>query len=149
MSENNSIDNVIDFTVNEIEDFKRNYIDYYKKCVNQNFKKMLLSIIEQKNEHLKRIKEIKQQGNLNSLFSYKEPIIAKEPTLKYSSAINYLDFLLLIIQRNEIISDLYLKLMNCSLNQDVKLLFKRLEFDIKKQISIISDRYELEKINMG
>ena len=149
MMENNLINDVIDLAISKIEGFKKEYIDYYKKSVNQNFKKLLLSIVEQKNEHLKRIKEIKQLGNLDAIFSYNKPFTPGETALRYSPDITYLTFLQLIIQRNEIISSLYINLMDCSLNQDVKLLFKRLDFDIKKQISIISDRYELEKINMG
>ena len=61
---------------------------------------------------LKRIKEIKQQGNLDNIFIYEKPITITETALKYSNNITYLDFLQLIIQRNEVISKLYLILMD-------------------------------------
>lgn len=148
METKKSIYDTIDNVISTVGNYKREYIDYYKKCIDQNFRNLLLSVIEQKNEHLKRIKEIKAMGNLETLFSFK-PLNIENTTIKYSPGIKYLDFLKALIERHDIMSRIYKEMMEQSLNQDIKLLFKRLEFEINKQKSIISSRYELEKINMG
>ncbi|MBN1413380.1 MAG: hypothetical protein JW969_21235 [Spirochaetales bacterium] len=143
-----SIYELIEFAFKKIEEA----LDTDKKMAgsttNYGLKKLLLSMIDQREEHKKQLSRLTKMGNLANFFNYSEEG-KKGPADFYTDIIfydsmEYLDFLTLLIKREEEAARLYAYLKNITNVADLKLLFQQLSDEQKKQRVWALDRYELE-----
>jgi rubrerythrin len=129
---------------------------YYKMTRQAAFKRFLLSLLELSKEHIKSLKELRQEGNLDSLMCPEASARTRlrfdfekeDPDLEIYPHIGFLNFLAICIKRKGQMQQLYNSLKENITNQDVAFLFKRLADDEKKQKDMLLDRYELEILSM-
>jgi rubrerythrin len=146
--EPDTIYDFIEFTCQKIGDALETDRKMGKSTSNYGLKKLLLSMIDLREEHKKQVIKLGKMGNLCDFFNYGgESRRGKETfflEISFFDAMEYLDFLTMTIKREDEFSRLYTYLKSIARIPDVKILFQQLADEEKKQRVWALDRYELE-----
>lgn len=144
----NSIETILDFAINKEIEAQEAYLSYAGKTERRGLRKLLMSMVDQEKEHEKRLKELKSGTALGTVFQGigTEDIKISDYTVDadFSPDMDYQDFLLLVIKREDKSYKLYQWFMTKTVNEEVKLLFKQLAEEEKKHKAWAQDRYDLE-----
>ncbi|MBA7485007.1 MAG: hypothetical protein GH155_05800 [Spirochaeta sp.] len=144
----NDIKEIIDFALERERESQQIYLDYARKTQRMGFRKLLLSMVDMEKEHENKLKELKEGKGQSPIFSGTQSVetrltdfIAQE---EFSPDMDYGDFLVLIIKREEKAEKLYEELKSLAADTEVKELFSLLAGEEKKHKSWAQDRYDLE-----
>ena len=144
----NSIESILDFAIGKEIEAQETYLSYAGKTERRGLQKLLMSMVDQEREHEKRLKELKSGAVLESVFPgiRKADIKINDYTVdtEFSPDMDYQDFLLLVIKREEKSYKLYQWFMSKTVNDEAKLIFKQLAGEEKKHKAWAQDRYDLE-----
>ena len=142
------IDAALDFAIEREQDAQQTYRSYAKATQRSGFRELLLSMVDQEAEHEKRLRELKQ----TQIFAAK-PSASTDFDMKiseftvdvaFSPQMNYQDFLILVMKREEKAVHLYEWLQTVSQDSDLSVLFERLAEEERKHKAWAQDRYDLE-----
>jgi len=144
--------NLIDFSIQRIKVDLDIYTRFSKSIQWIGMSKMLNSMIDLQKEHQKELIQLRQSGNLESIFLNDSQIEKKEKdffqNVNFLEGMDYIDFLSMVILEQEEYIRLYEYLMSLSMCSDVIHIFKYLSDDAKKQRLWALDRYELEILTL-
>jgi len=144
----NSIEAILDFAINKEIEAQEMYLSYAGKTERRGLRKLLMSMVDQEKEHEKRLEELKSGVALESVFPGigKTDIKISDYTVDtdFSQDMDYQDFLLLVIKREEKSYKLYQWFTAKAVNDEAKLIFKQLAEEEKKHKAWAQDRYDLE-----
>ena len=143
-----SIDSIIDFAIEKEIEAQNIYLTYAGRTSGKGLRKLLLTMVDQEKEHEKRLKELKESGDISHVLPDKKVIDIKigdyAVDVEFSEDMSYQDFLLLVIKREEKSLQLYKWLEGKTSDSDAKYLFSRLAEEEKKHKAWAQDRYDLE-----
>ena len=144
----NDIKGVIDFALKRERESQEIYLDYARKTERTGFRQLLLSMVDMEKEHENKLKELKEGKGQSALFNGTQSVeirltnyIAQE---EFSPDMDYGDFLVLIIKREEKAEKLYEELKSLAADTEVKELFSWLAEEERKHKAWAQDRYDLE-----
>lgn len=144
----NKITEVIDFALERERESQDMYLDYARKTDRIGFRQLLLSMADMEKEHENKLKELKERKDQASLLSAAQSIKARLTDFmvpaEFSPDMDYEDFLVLIIKREEKAQKLYEELESLAANTEMKELFSWLAEEEKKHKAWAQDRYDLE-----
>ncbi|MCD6122962.1 MAG: ferritin family protein [Spirochaetales bacterium] len=144
----NSMESILDFAISKELEAQETYLSYAGKTERRGLRKLLMSMVDQEKEHEKRLKELKSGIVLESVFPAGDTADIKisdyTVSTEYSPDMDYQDFLLLVIKKEDKSYRLYQSLMAKTVNDEAKLVFKQLADEEKKHKAWVQDRYDLE-----
>ena len=144
----NDIKGVIDFALERERESQEIYLDYARKTQRIGFRQLLLSMVDMEKEHENKLKELKEGKDQSDLFSDSESVKARLTDFiaqeEFSPDMDYGDFLVLIIKREEKAEKLYEELKSFAAETEVKELFSWLAEEERKHKAWAQDRYDLE-----
>ncbi len=144
----NDIKGVIDFALERERESQEIYLDYARKTQRIGFRQLLLSMVDMEKEHENKLKELKEGKDQSDLFSDSESVKARLTDFiaqeEFSPDMDYGDFLVLIIKREEEAEKLYEELKSIAVNTEVEELFSWLAEEERKHKAWAQDRYDLE-----
>ncbi len=143
-----NMNKVIDFAIERERESQEIYLGYYKTTDRIGFRQLLLSIAEMEKEHEKKLTMLKQGIAQNRVFSSGKIIDLKLSdflvNVEYSPDMDYGDFLILIIKKENESEEFYKRLESLVEEQEVKQLFRSLADEERKHKAWAQDRYDLE-----
>jgi len=144
----NDIKEIIDFALERERESQEIYLNYARKTQRMGFRQLLLSIVDMEKEHENKLKELKEGKDQSTLFSGSESVKARLTDFMvqedFSPDMDYGDFLVLIIKREEKAKKLYEELESLAADTEVKELFSWLANEEGKHKTWAQDRYDLE-----
>jgi len=144
----NDIKEIIDFALERERESQEIYLNYARKTQRMGFRQLLLSIVDMEKEHENKLKELKEEKDQSALFSGSESVKARLTDFMvqedFSPDMDYGDFLVLIIKREEKAKKLYEELESLAADTEVKELFSWLANEEGKHKTWAQDRYDLE-----
>ena len=143
-----SYSELVEFTLMQLENARTYYKGLASRTDRHGFKTLLLSLIDQKTEHTRRLAEIRNAGNLDSLFKRQSVDLAARDFAmpEPASSGDYLDLLSALIENEQRTVRLYRVLEESCSNADAALLFRHLADDAAKQEAMVRNRRELESL---
>ncbi len=139
---------VIDFAIEREREAQEIYLGYYKTTDRIGFRQLLLSMAEMEKEHEKKLTMLKQGIAQNRVFSSGKIIDLKLSdflvNVEYSPDMDYGDFLIVIIKKENEAEQLYKRLESLAEEREVKQLFWSLADEERKHKAWAQDRYDLE-----
>ena len=139
----------VEFALMQLERARSYYKDLASRTDRHGFKTLLLSLIDQKTEHSKRLTEIKKAGNLGTMFKQQSNELAAGDFTAGDpppADADYLELLSTVIEIEQGAVRLYRALRESCANADVALLFMHLADDAVKQEAMAKNRRELESL---
>lgn len=144
----NDIKEIIDFALERERESQEIYLDYARKTQRMGFRQLLLSMVDMEKEHENKLKELKEGKGRSFLFDGTQSLKARFTDFmvqeEFSPDMDYGDFLVLIIKREEKALKLYEELESLVADTEVKELFSWLAEEEKKHKVWAQDRYDLE-----
>ncbi len=144
----NDIKEIIDFALERERESQEIYLDYARKTQRMGFRQLLLSMVDMEKEHENKLKELKEGKGRSFLFDGTQSLKARFTDFmvqeEFSPDMDYGDFLVLIIKREEKALKLYEELESLVADTEVKELFSWLAEEEKKHKAWAQDRYDLE-----
>ena len=144
----NVIKEIIDFALERERESQEIYLDYARKTERIGFRQLLLSMADMEKEHENKLKELKEEKGQSPLFDGTQSIEARLTDFmvqeEFSPDMDYGNFLLLIIKREEKAEKLYEELKSIAADTEVKELFSWLAEEERKHKAWVQDRYDLE-----
>jgi len=144
----NDIEEVIDFALERERESQEVYLDYARKTQRMEFRKLLLFMVDMEKEHENKLKELKEGKDSSDLFRSSESVKARLTDFiameEFSPDMDYGDFLVLIVKREEKAEKLYEELESLAAHTEVKELFSWLAEEERKHKTWAQDRYDLE-----
>ncbi|MBN2736786.1 MAG: hypothetical protein JXR70_07370 [Spirochaetales bacterium] len=147
------IHELIDLCIHkEKENYAINSLEI-KKTIHFGLRTLLMSMMDIEKNHVKMLMELRLKPNLTDYFDEtqlpeKQDWIALFKDVHFGDAMAYLDFLTMLILREEKMAKLYQ--LFCEACSDNEMCFhcKTLEEDTRKKRSWALDRYELEILSL-
>ncbi len=143
-----NMNQVIDFAIEREREAQEIYLGYYKTTDRIGFRQLLLSMAEMEKEHEKKLTMLKQGIAQNRVFSSGKIIDLKLSdflvNVEYSPDMDYGDFLIVIIKKENEAEQLYKRLESLAEEREVKQLFWSLADEERKHKAWAQDRYDLE-----
>lgn len=143
-----SINALIDFAIQREKEAQKMYQTYSNVTNNHSLKKLLVSMVDQEKAHERKLLKLKAGANLEQLFPSKqvEDILIADylVDVKFSADMDYQDFLILVMKKEDKSVQLYGMLSEKTVNVDIKQIFRSLMEEEKKHKSWAQDRYDLE-----
>jgi len=144
----NVIEEVIDFALERERESQEIYLDYARKTQRMGFRRLLLFMVDMEKEHENKLKELKEGKDQSALFSGSGSLGARLTDFikqeEFSPDMDYGDFLVLIIKREEKAEKLYEELESLAADTELKELFSWLAEEERKHKAWAQDRYDLE-----
>jgi rubrerythrin len=144
----NDIKKVIDFALERERESQEIYLDYARKTQRMGFRQLLLSMADMEKEHENKLKELKEGKGQSALFDGTQSVEARLTDFmveeEFSLDMDYGDFLVLIIKREEKAEKLYEELKSIAVDTEVEELFSWLAEEERKHKAWAQDRYDLE-----
>lgn len=144
----NDIKEIIDFALEREKESQEIYLDYSRKTQRMGFRQLLLSMVDMEKEHEDKLQELKERKDQSALFRGSESVKARLTDFiaqeEFSPDMDYGDFLVLIIKREEKTEKLYEELESLAAGTEVKELFSWLADEERKHKAWAQDRYDLE-----
>ena len=138
----------MDFAIAKERDAQETYRSYAKATQRSGFRELLLSMVDQEVEHENRLRELKETQTFSAKLSASTGSDMKisEFTIEaaFSPQMNYQDFLILVMKREEKAVHLYEWLKTVSQDSDLSTFFERLAEEERKHKAWAQDRYDLE-----
>jgi len=138
---------VLDFAIQREREARSIYLEYAKATSYQGMRSLLVSMAEQEREHEAKLAELASRGGEPGFSGRKAEDLnldAYMATVSFSPAMNYQDFLLLVIQKENASLRLYEQLAEGASETDVRELFAGLAEEEKRHKAWAQDRYDLE-----
>jgi len=143
-----SIAEVIDFALQREREAQEVYFKYAAGTKRVGFRQLLLSMAEMEKDHEKKLCQLREAAELSLAFPgcggtdlRLGDYLVDVP---FSADMEYGDFLILIVKKEEKSENLYRKLFALSEDRAVKELFSALAEEEKKHRRWAQDRYDLE-----
>jgi len=144
----NDIKEIIDFALERERESQAVYLDYARKTQRMGFRQLLLSMVDMEKEHENKLQELKERKDQSALFSGSESVKARLTDFiaqeEFSQDMDYGNFLVLIIKREEMAEKLYEELKSLAADTEVKQIFSWLAEEERKHKAWAQDRYDLE-----
>ncbi len=142
------INEILDFAIEKEIEAQKTYLAYAASAGGRSLRKLLLSMVDQEKDHEKSLRELKERGDVLGAFQPAGDVDIEldkyTVDIEYRDDMNYQDFLLLVIKKEEKSYELYKALEATAKDTDVKYLFSRLAEEEKKHKKWAQDRYDLE-----
>jgi rubrerythrin len=139
---------VLSFAIQREREAQEIYQSYSKATPYQGMRTLLVSMAEQEREHEKKLHELAARGDGDSLFRGQRAqdlgLEAYTTAVVFSPRMNYQDFLLLVIRKENESLRLYAQLRDRTVAADVRDLFDGLAEEEKRHKAWAQDRYDLE-----
>lgn len=143
-----NVKQLIDFAINREREAQEIYLAFLGNTRRSGFRQLLISMVEMEKEHEKKLLKLKEGAQLEQIFS-----IEKEEDLKlnaflvdvpFSTDMDYGDFLILVIKKEQASVELYEHLGTLADNHEIMHLFRVLSEEERKHKTWAQDRYDLE-----
>lgn len=142
---------LLELAVRREQEDQRVYGDYLKKTDAQGLRKLLLSLIDQENEHEKGISSILNEYDLSMVFDgdgiSKFSADDYLPKSVFSADMNVNDFLNHVIDREETGVRFYSALAGLCGSDELRFTFNNFSFEEQKHKNWAVNRYELELLS--
>lgn len=139
---------VLSFAVQREREARETYQAYAKASSYQGMRSLLVSMAEQEREHERKLSELAARGAGEALFRGRKPqdlnMDAYTASVAFTPGMNYQDFLLLVIQKENASLRLYEQLAAAAAEAEVRELFDGLAEEEKRHKAWAQDRYDLE-----
>jgi rubrerythrin len=143
-----SINALIDFAIQREKEAQKMYQTYSNVTDNPSLKKLLISMMDQEKAHERKLLKLKSGANLEQLFPGKQvediKIADYLVDVEFSPQMDYQDFLILVMKKEDKSVQLYHMLAEKTVNVDIKQIFLSLMEEEKKHKAWAQDRYDLE-----
>jgi rubrerythrin len=143
-----SFEEVLSFAVQREREARETYQSYAKASSYQGMRSLLISMAEQEREHERKLSELSARECGESMFSGRKPqdlnLDAYTTTVAFTPGMNYQDFLLLVIQKENASLRLYEQLAAGAAEAEIRELFEGLSEEEKRHKAWAQDRYDLE-----
>lgn len=139
---------VIDFAIKREQEAQEGYIGYARATRRQEFRRLLLAMADMEKEHERKLQELKSRGGLERVLQAGQPDAVRLSDylveMPFSPEIEYGDFLLLVVKKEEKAEKLYEKLEGLAADEETRWLFAWLKGEEQKHKAWARDRYDLE-----
>lgn len=143
-----SIEAILEFALTRERESQDLYLRYAAKTDRQGLRSLLLTMADQERWHEQSLRELLGRKTLEPLFSIPPALDLRISeytiTVSYHPEMNYQDFLLMVIQKEEKSQALYARLESLSADNELKFLFKGLAEEERRHKALAQDRYDLE-----
>ena len=141
-----NIEEIIDFAIQREREAQATYLSYAGRTTRRSFSELLLSMAEMEKEHERKLVDLKQgQRALASFTPPKGEDLGLAETLvevPFSENMDYGDFLILVIRKEQEAEYLYRKLQGMTTSADVGKLFILLADEERKHRDWAQERYD-------
>jgi rubrerythrin len=143
-----SIEQILDFAVERERKAQEIYLSYARTTKRQSFSRLLLTMAEMEKEHERRLTELKDRRAWASAFgmpaqgqlSIEEPFKA----IAFAPDMDYGDFLVLVMRKEEEAEQLYLRLESLASAAEARRLFRHLAGEERKHRDWAQERYDAD-----
>jgi rubrerythrin len=143
-----TIDAVLSFAIQREQEARMIYLEYAAKTEHAGLRSLLLAMADQEKGHELILNDIRLNKSLNTLIAKPQAMDLKisdyTVDVEFSPSMNYQDFLLMVIKKEEKSCALYQTLESRASSEELKYAFKGLAEEEKRHKSLAQDRYDLE-----
>jgi rubrerythrin len=143
-----SIEQILDFAIDRERQAQEIYYAFARKTERKSFAKLLLTMADMEKEHERRLAELKGRRAWASAFGTpaRESLALEEPfkVIAFSPDMNYGDFLVLVIRKEEEAEKLYLRLESLAAAAETRRLFRHLAGEERKHRDWAQERYDAD-----
>jgi rubrerythrin len=141
-----NIEEIIDFAIQREREAQDTYLSYARETQRRSFSELLLSMAAMEKEHERKLVELKQgHRGLESFTPSQEADLRLSDILvevPFSPAMDYGDFLILVIRKEREAEQLYRKLESLTDSPDIKNTFHLLADEERKHRDWAQERYD-------
>jgi rubrerythrin len=137
---------VIDFAIRKEQEAQQTYLGYAAATLRPGFRQLLLTMSDMEKEHERRLTELRDRPE--TARSFREGSVGEvrladyHVEMGYSPEMEYGDFLLLVIQKEEKAERLYERLQSAASDDDTRWLFAHLANEESKHKAWARERYD-------
>jgi rubrerythrin len=143
-----SIGEIIDFAIDRERQAQEMYLSYARTSERKSFSRLLLTMAEMEKQHERRLSELTGRRSWASAFAaparvelgFEEPL--KE--IAFSPDMDYGDFLVLVMRKEEEAEKLYLQLETLASASEARRLFRHLAGEERKHRDWARERYDAD-----
>jgi rubrerythrin len=143
-----TVEAVLDFAIQREREAQELYVRYAARTDRQGLRSLLLTMADQERGHEQSLRELRARKSLDPLFlkplALDLRISEYTVEVEFSPEMNYQDFLIAVIRKEEKSYALYLWLESRTMDGELKFLFKGLAEEEKRHKALAQDRYDLE-----
>ncbi len=137
---------VIDFAIRKEQEAQQTYLGYTAATRRPGFRQLLLSMADMEKEHERRLRELKRKGDKGRSFRGEGAGAVRlddyHVEVTFSPEMEYGDFLLLVVQKEEKAEQLYEKLRSLAADDDTRRLFALLAGEERGHKTWAQERYD-------
>jgi rubrerythrin len=141
-----NIEEIIDFAIKREREAQATYLSYAGKTGRRSFSELLLSMAEMEKEHERKLVELKQgRRGLDSFTPSEQADLGLAEMLvevPFSEDMEYGDFLILVIRKEQDAEQLYRKLGGMTSSAELKNMFALLADEERKHRDWAQERYD-------
>ena len=143
-----TMDAVLDFAVKKEQEARATYMEYAAKTGNAGLRSLLLAMADQEKGHELILTDLRARKSMDPLLSKPRAMDLKisdyTADVEFDPGMNYQDFLILVIKKEEKSESLYRKLETLASSDGLKYAFRGLAEEEKRHKALAQDRYDLE-----
>jgi rubrerythrin len=143
-----TINAVLDFAVKKEQEARATYTEYAAKTGQSGLRSLLLAMADQEKGHELILIELRAKKAVDDLLSKPRALDLKisdyTVDVEFDPGMNYQDFLILVIKKEEKSVSLYQKLESLASTDELKYTFRGLAEEEKRHKALAQDRYDLE-----
>jgi rubrerythrin len=143
-----SIEQILDFAIDRERKAQEIYYAFARATERKSFARLLLTMADMEKEHERRLAELKGRRAWASAFGTpaRESLAIEEPfkEIAFSPDMDYGDFLVLVIHKEEEAEKLYLRLESLASAAETRRLFRHLAGEERKHRDWAQERYDAD-----